>query len=127
MLSTHTMKAVVIHEAGAPEVLKVESRPIPKAEQGWVLIQVKAFGLNRSEMFTRQVLAASFPCALCFLPVAAHPACTLADTSTLLPWSIAALSCTSVPGLSPATCRAAASSHQARHDTVCLPHRRGTG
>ena len=49
-----TMKAVVIHEAGGPEVLGVEKRPVPKAKPGWVLIQVKAFGLNRSELFTRQ-------------------------------------------------------------------------
>ncbi len=51
---TDTMKAAVIHEAGGPEVLKIESRPIPKAQDGQVLIQVKAFGLNRSELFTRQ-------------------------------------------------------------------------
>jgi NADPH:quinone reductase-like Zn-dependent oxidoreductase len=49
-----TMKAAVIHEAGGPEVLKLESRPIPTPKQGEVLIRVKAFGLNRSEMFTRQ-------------------------------------------------------------------------
>ncbi|MCJ1474919.1 hypothetical protein MMC13_003579 [Lambiella insularis] len=48
------MKAAVIYEAGGPEVLKVESRPVPKPEKGQVLIRVKAFGLNRSEMFTRQ-------------------------------------------------------------------------
>jgi NADPH:quinone reductase-like Zn-dependent oxidoreductase len=48
------MKAVVIHEAGGPEVLKIESRPIPTPKPGEVLIQVKAFGLNRSELFTRQ-------------------------------------------------------------------------
>lgn len=49
-----TMKAVVIHEAGGPEVLKIEQRPIPTPAAGQVLIHVKAFGLNRSEMFTRQ-------------------------------------------------------------------------
>ena len=48
------MKAAVIYEAGDPEVLKIESRPVPKTEQGGVLIRVKAFGLNRSELFTRQ-------------------------------------------------------------------------
>src|ERR1700741_1063041 len=48
------MKAVVIHEAGGPEVLKLESRPIPTPKRGEVLIRVKAFGLNRSELFTRQ-------------------------------------------------------------------------
>jgi NADPH:quinone reductase-like Zn-dependent oxidoreductase len=48
------MKAVVIYEAGGPEVLKIESRPIPEPKAGQVLIRVKAFGLNRSELFTRQ-------------------------------------------------------------------------
>lgn len=48
------MKAAVIHEAGGPEVLKLESRPIPAPQKGQVLIRVKAFGLNRSELFTRQ-------------------------------------------------------------------------
>jgi NADPH:quinone reductase-like Zn-dependent oxidoreductase len=48
------MKAAVIREAGGPEVLKVESRPIPTPQHGEVLIRVKAFGLNRSELFTRQ-------------------------------------------------------------------------
>ena len=48
------MKAVVVYEAGGPEVLKVESRPIPVPKNGQVLIRVKAFGVNRSELFTRQ-------------------------------------------------------------------------
>ena len=48
------MKAVRIYEAGGPEVLKIEDRPIPRAKDGWALIKVKAFGLNRSELFTRQ-------------------------------------------------------------------------
>jgi NADPH:quinone reductase-like Zn-dependent oxidoreductase len=49
-----TMKAAVIHEAGGPEVLKIESLPIPTPARSEVLIRVKAFGLNRSELFTRQ-------------------------------------------------------------------------
>jgi NADPH:quinone reductase-like Zn-dependent oxidoreductase len=48
------MKAAVIYDAGGPEVLKIESRPIPTPKSGEVLIRVKAFGLNRSELFTRQ-------------------------------------------------------------------------
>jgi NADPH:quinone reductase-like Zn-dependent oxidoreductase len=49
-----TMKAAVIHETGGPEVLKVENLPLPTPQNGEVLIRVKAFGLNRSELFTRQ-------------------------------------------------------------------------
>jgi NADPH:quinone reductase-like Zn-dependent oxidoreductase len=48
------MNAAVIYEPGGPEVLKIERRPIPTPNPGWVLIRVKAFGLNRSELFTRQ-------------------------------------------------------------------------
>jgi NADPH:quinone reductase-like Zn-dependent oxidoreductase len=52
-----TMKAAVIYEPGGPEVLKIESRQIPTPQTGEVLIRVKAFGLNRSELFTRQGLS----------------------------------------------------------------------
>lgn len=49
-----TMKAAVIREAGGPETLNIETMPVPKPKPGWVLIRVRAFGLNRSELFTRQ-------------------------------------------------------------------------
>ena len=52
-----TMKAAVVHAAGEPEVLRLETRPVPVPKPGEVLIQIKAFGLNRSEMFTRQGLS----------------------------------------------------------------------
>jgi len=51
------MKAAVIYEPGGPEVLKIESRPVPVPQPREVLIRVKAFGLNRSELFTRQGLS----------------------------------------------------------------------
>ena len=53
-MTAKKMKAVVIHEPGGPEVLKIEELPVPTPISGWVLIRVKAFGLNRSEMYTRQ-------------------------------------------------------------------------
>ena len=49
-----TMKAAVIYDAGGPEVLKIEDRPVPSPEKGQVLIRIHAAGMNRSEMFTRQ-------------------------------------------------------------------------
>jgi NADPH:quinone reductase-like Zn-dependent oxidoreductase len=49
-----TMRAVVMHAPGDAAVLKVERRPVPVPAPGYVLIRVKAFGLNRSELFTRQ-------------------------------------------------------------------------
>jgi NADPH:quinone reductase-like Zn-dependent oxidoreductase len=48
------MKAVVIRETGGPDVLRIEDMPIPSPQIGEVLIRVKAFGLNRSELFTRR-------------------------------------------------------------------------
>jgi NADPH:quinone reductase-like Zn-dependent oxidoreductase len=48
------MKAAVMYRPGGPEVLQIERRPIPSPAAGQVLLRVKAFGLNRSEMFTRQ-------------------------------------------------------------------------
>jgi NADPH:quinone reductase-like Zn-dependent oxidoreductase len=53
------MKAAVIYEAGGPEVFRLETRPVPTPKSGEVLIRVKAFGLNRSELFTRQGLSPS--------------------------------------------------------------------
>src|ERR1700747_2466963 len=49
-----TMLAVVIHHPGGPEMLKLEKVPIPVPKVGQVLIHIKAFGINRSELFTRQ-------------------------------------------------------------------------
>ncbi len=57
------MKAAVIRAAGGPETLRIEAWPIPRPDAGQVLIRVEAFGLNRSELFTRQGLSpgVSFP------------------------------------------------------------------
>ena len=52
--SARTMKAAVIRRPGGPDVLEIEEHPIPVPRSGEVLIGVKAFGLNRSELFTRQ-------------------------------------------------------------------------
>jgi len=49
-----TMQAAMLYQTGGPEVLKLERRPIPAPREGEVLIRVKAFGLNRSELFTRR-------------------------------------------------------------------------
>jgi NADPH:quinone reductase-like Zn-dependent oxidoreductase len=52
-MSPTTMKAAVIYNAGGPQVLKLEHIPIPTPKLGHVLIKIRAFGLNRSELFTR--------------------------------------------------------------------------
>jgi NADPH:quinone reductase len=48
------MRAWVIEEAGGPEKLELREVPTPEPASGSVLIRVRAFGLNRSEWFTRR-------------------------------------------------------------------------
>ena len=48
------MKAAVTTKPGSPEVIELRERSIPSAMEEWILIKIKAFGLNRSEVFTRQ-------------------------------------------------------------------------
>jgi len=48
------VKAWVIREPGGPEKFRLEDAPDPKPRHGWALIRVRAFGLNRSEWFTRR-------------------------------------------------------------------------
>jgi NADPH:quinone reductase-like Zn-dependent oxidoreductase len=48
------MKAAVVERAGGPEALQVREVERPEPREGWALVRIEAFGLNRSEMFTRQ-------------------------------------------------------------------------
>ncbi|MDO5639577.1 MAG: zinc-binding dehydrogenase [Neisseria sp.] len=52
-----TMKAVVIRQACRAEDLQVSRVPVPKVKSGWVRVKIKAFGLNRAEIFTRNGLS----------------------------------------------------------------------
>ena len=47
------MKAAVVREPGGPENLLIEERPVPQLQPGRVLVRIRAFGLNRSELMTR--------------------------------------------------------------------------
>jgi NADPH:quinone reductase-like Zn-dependent oxidoreductase len=53
------MKAIVIYEAGGPEKLIYTDVPMPKMKDGWSLVKVQGFGINHSEVFTRQGLSPS--------------------------------------------------------------------
>ena len=57
------MRAIVLDGPGPPEALQIRDVPIPQPEPGWVLIRVRAFGLNFSELHLRQGAAgnATFP------------------------------------------------------------------
>jgi NADPH:quinone reductase-like Zn-dependent oxidoreductase len=48
------MRAIRVHRPGGPEVLQLEELPVPAPREGWVRIRVHAFGVNRSELYTRQ-------------------------------------------------------------------------
>ncbi len=48
------MKAIVITQPGAPEVLQIAERPTPAIAAGEVLIKVVAAGINRPDVFQRK-------------------------------------------------------------------------
>ncbi|WP_028374792.1 NAD(P)H-quinone oxidoreductase [Leeuwenhoekiella sp. MAR_2009_132] len=48
------MKAIVITEAGGPEVLKLQELPDIKIKSGQIRIAIKAAGVNRSDILTRE-------------------------------------------------------------------------
>lgn len=48
------MKAVVLERPCRADELSVREVPIPEVKPGWVLVKIRAFGINRSEIFTRQ-------------------------------------------------------------------------
>eukprot|EP00187_Rhodella_violacea_P020196 CAMPEP_0184725170 /NCGR_PEP_ID=MMETSP0314-20130426/30125_1 /TAXON_ID=38298 /ORGANISM="Rhodella maculata, Strain CCMP 736" /LENGTH=283 /DNA_ID=CAMNT_0027190333 /DNA_START=1 /DNA_END=848 /DNA_ORIENTATION=+ len=48
------MKAVVADAPGPPHVLRLTEIPRPTPSPGCALLKIKAFGLNRAELFTRQ-------------------------------------------------------------------------
>ena len=48
------MKAAITTKVGNPDVIKIQEVSMPEVKSGWVLIKIKAFGLNRSELFTRR-------------------------------------------------------------------------
>lgn len=52
-----TMRAVVLAAPGPVTALQIHDIPKPTPRDGWVLLRVEAFGLNRSELHTRLGLA----------------------------------------------------------------------
>ncbi|MFT5145140.1 MAG: NADPH2:quinone reductase [Rhodothermales bacterium] len=52
-----TMRAIVLDAPGPATALRIKDIPKPEPRDGWVLLRVEAFGLNRSELHTRLGLA----------------------------------------------------------------------
>ena len=48
-----TMRAVVLDAPGPPSALAIRELPVPVPSAGQVLIRVRAFGLNRFELYLR--------------------------------------------------------------------------
>jgi NADPH:quinone reductase len=57
------VRAVVVHEAGGPEVLRLEEVPDPQPGAGELLVRVEAVGINHVDL-TRRVDADTFPIIL---------------------------------------------------------------
>src|SRR6266436_6268655 len=56
-----TMKAIVLHESGGPEVLKYEDAPRPQPKDDDILIRVMAAGVNPVDVFIREGRITRFP------------------------------------------------------------------
>src|ERR1700757_5310700 len=49
-----TMKAIVLHQSGGPEVMKYEDAPRPHPKDDEILIRVMAAGVNPVDVFIRE-------------------------------------------------------------------------
>ncbi|MGI5133691.1 MULTISPECIES: NADP-dependent oxidoreductase [unclassified Streptomyces] len=56
-MSTHTMRAIRLHEHGGPEVLRYDEVPIPEPGPGEVLVRVHAVGINPPDWYLRDGLS----------------------------------------------------------------------
>lgn len=54
MSSRETMRAVVVGEAGGPDVLEVREVPRPEPGAGQIRVRVRASGINRADLLQRQ-------------------------------------------------------------------------
>ena len=48
------MKAIFITQAGGPEVLQLQETEKPSPKENEVLLKIKAAGVNRSDILTRE-------------------------------------------------------------------------
>ena len=58
------MRAVVLHETGRPEVLRLEDVPDPQPREGEVLVRVEAVGINHVDLTRRASGVDTFPTIL---------------------------------------------------------------
>ncbi|WP_125710422.1 alcohol dehydrogenase catalytic domain-containing protein [Lacticaseibacillus porcinae] len=79
------MKAVIVKQPGGPEVLEYTEVPTPKVRPGWTLVKVHGFGINHSEIFTRdgQSPSVKFPRILGIEVVGTIVATSVPDSLTV--------------------------------------------
>jgi NADPH:quinone reductase-like Zn-dependent oxidoreductase len=65
------VRAVVIHETGGPEVLRLEEVPEPEPAEGQVLVRVEAAGVNRFDLNQRASGAPKLPLVMSSFGIAA--------------------------------------------------------
>jgi NADPH:quinone reductase-like Zn-dependent oxidoreductase len=65
------MRAVVIHETGGPEVLRIAEIPEPEPDEGEVLVRVEAAGVNRFDLNQRAGGATRLPLVMSSTGIAA--------------------------------------------------------
>src|SRR5215204_2761606 len=61
------MKAIIVREFGAPEVMKMEDVPTPEPQENQVLVRIKAAGVNPVDTYIRSGVYAQKP-ALPYTP-----------------------------------------------------------
>lgn len=49
-----TMRAVIAEGSGGPDVLRIVERPVPRPDEGEILVKVQAAGVNRPDVIQRQ-------------------------------------------------------------------------
>ena len=55
------MRAIVVREAGGPEVLRIEEVPDPVVDKGYVLVRVAAAAVNHVDISQRAGMGATLP------------------------------------------------------------------
>ena len=60
LFAQSTMKAVVVHHFGGPEVLTYEDAPRPQPKENEILVRVIAAGVNPADIYVRSLTASFF-------------------------------------------------------------------
>ncbi len=108
------MKAVVISQFGGPEVLKIEERPRPVVHPQEVLVNVRAAGVNRPDVFQRKGNYPAPKDSVADIPGLEIAGVIEAIGSDVTAWKIGDEVCALVSG-------GGYASYVAVHEDMCLP------